>query len=110
MVLTPPSNLRRRPNLLHFERLDRPILLSVVQNGPIGTELAHLCAGDDALLPPLGLIQVFLVNQLKSLEVRLEVFCKEVVIVVADSVQQPTERYNRDLVSSMALERGTYGS
>ena len=75
--------------LIDLERLDRPIFLRVVHNGPIRAELAHLGTSGDTLLQPLALIQVFLIHQLESINVGLEVFRKEVVIVVTDGVQQP---------------------
>ena len=77
--------------LLDLERLDRPILLRVVQNGPVGTELAHLGTSADTLLQPLGLIQIRFIDQLEGVDVGLEVFREEVVIVVADGVQQPKQ-------------------
>lgn len=78
---------------LHLEGFDRPILLGVVQDGPVGAELAHLRASDDTLLPPGALVQVRLVDQLEGIDVGLEIFCKEVVIVVTDGVQQPRKQH-----------------
>jgi len=74
--------------LLDLERLDRPIFLRVVQDGPIRAELAHPGTGGDTLLQPSALIQVRLVDQLESVNVGLEVVRKEVVIVVTNGVQQ----------------------
>jgi len=74
--------------LLDLERLDRPVFLRVVQDGPIRAELAHLGTSDDTLLQPRALIQVRLIDQLESVDVGLEVFRKEVVIVVTNGVQQ----------------------
>jgi len=79
---------QRGIDLLDLERLDRPILLSVVQNRPIGAEFAHFGTRDDALLQPLALIQVLLIDQFESVNVGLEVFCEQVVVVVANGVQQ----------------------
>lgn len=75
-------------HLLHLKRLDRPIFLRVVQNGPIRTELAHPGAGGDTLLQPRALVQVSLIDQFECVDVRLEVFREEIVIVVTDGVQQ----------------------
>ena len=87
MALT--TDARHVIDLLDLERLNRPVFLRVVHNGPIRTELAHLGTSGDALLQPLALIQVHLIDQLESVNVGLEVFRKEVVIVVTNGVQQP---------------------
>ena len=60
---------RHAIGLLDLERLDRPILLSVVQNGPIRAKLAHLGAGADALLQPFALVQIRLIDQLESVDI-----------------------------------------
>ena len=74
---------------LDLEGFDRPILLGVVQNGPIRAKLAHSGASGNALLQPRALIQIRLINQLERVDVGLEVFREEVVVVVTNGVQQP---------------------
>ena len=80
---------KQATGLLDFERLDRPVLLRIVQDGPVRAELAHLGTSNDTLLQPRRLIQVSFIDQLESVDVGLEVFREEVVIVMTDGVQQP---------------------
>lgn len=113
MVLTATTTRSKRPALLDLERLDRPVLFRVVHDGPVRAELAHLGASSDALLQPCALVQVRFVDQLESVDIRLEVFREEVVIVITDSVQQPRRRRRNSLstaVEPKEMVKGTYGS
>ena len=88
----PQSSPRRRARaigLLNLERLNRPILLRVVQNGPVRAKLAHLGTGADALLQPPALVQVRLIDQLERVDVGLEVLGEEVVVMMTNGIQQP---------------------
>lgn len=85
------SQLRRETHAissLDLERFDRPILVRIVQNSPVRAKLAHLGASVDALFQPTALVQVRLVDQLERVDVGLEVLCEEIVVVVANGVQQ----------------------
>ena len=85
----PRSSPRRRARaigLLNLERLNRPILLRVVQNGPVRAELAHFGTGANALLQPPALVQVRLINQLERVDVGLEVLGEEVVVMMTNGI------------------------
>ena len=84
-----PQRGGRAIGLLNLERLNRPILLRVVQNGPVRAKLAHLGTGADALLQPPALVQVRLIDQLERVDVGLEVLGEEVVIMMTNGIQQP---------------------
>ena len=58
-------------------------------DGAIRAELAHLGGGADALLDPVRAVLVRLVDEGQCLDVRVKVFREQVVVVLADRVEEP---------------------